>query len=274
MKRTAIEYVQNHFGLSERKACRVLAVARTTARYKNKPNDDDRILGLIKAITAKYPRYGCSMIYQKLRQTGLVINHKRIERLYREYQLQLRNRKQKRKFIVQKREEHLMSEKPGQWLAMDFVIDRVANRRTLKVLTVVDPVTNEVPILYPEYSLRGADVAGVLESFCSEHGYPRFLQCDNGPEFRSFEVNEWSKQHGVQLVYSRPGKPTDNCFCERFNGTLRNECLNVYYFETLADAKQIIENWRLDYNNCRPQKRFNGLTPSEYKRKILEGNLN
>lgn len=108
---------------------------------------------------------------------------------------------------------------------------------------------------------------------CSECGYPEFLQCDNGPEFRSRELSEWCQDHNIKQIFSRLGEPTDNCFIESFNGTLRNECLNVYYFPNISEAKRIIEEWRIDYNKNRPQKRFKGLTPFEYRNKILVENL-
>jgi len=184
--------------------------------------------------------------------------------------MQLKNRKTKKKYLVIKREKHLLSTTPGKWLAIDFVMDRIRNSRNLKVLTVIDPVTNEVPAITPEYSMCGEDVMERLEGISREQGYPEYLQSDNGPEFRSYELSQWCEHNHVTQVFSRPGKPTDNCFIESFNGTLRDECLNVYYFETLDSAKEIIEKWRLDYNEKRPQKRFQGLTPVQYKNRILE----
>jgi putative transposase len=187
--------------------------------------------------------------------------------------MQLKLRKTRKKFKVEKRADHLLSSVPGKWLAVDFVIDSIGNKRQLKMLTAIDPVTNESPLIQPAFSMRGEQVAEVLDRKCSECGYPEFLQCDNGPEFRSRELSEWCQDHNIKQIFSRPGKPTDNCFIESFNGTLRNECLNVYYFPNISEAKRIIEEWRIDYNKKRPQKRFKGLTPFEYRNKLLAENL-
>ena len=224
----------------------------------------------MKSVIAKYPKAGCQMIYLVLRKTGLKINHKRVERVYSEHKLQLKHRKTKKKFIVEKREAHLLSFKPGKWLATDFAIDSIGNRRPLKLLTVIDPVTNESPVIQSSFSMRGEQVVEVLDRLCCETEYPDYLQSDNGPEFRSRELAKWYEKHKVKQVFSRPGKPTDNCFIESFNRTFRQECLNIYDFDNLSEAKRIIENWRLDYNQNRPQK---GLTPSEYRNKILQENL-
>jgi putative transposase len=213
------------------------------------------------------------MIYLILRKTGLKINHKRVERVYAANKMQLKLRKTRKKFKVEKRADHLLSSVPGKWLAVDFVIDSIGNKRQLKMLTAIDPVTNESPLIQPAFSMRGEQVAEVLDRKCSECGYPEFLQCDNGPEFRSRELSQWCQDHNIKQIFSRPGKPTDNCFIESFNGTLRNECLNVYYFSNISEAKRIIEEWRIDYNKKRPQKRFKGLTPFEYRNKLLAENL-
>lgn len=226
-------------------------------------------LELMKSIVVKYPKAGCQ-IFKKDRAK---INYKRVERVYRAHKLQLKHRKTRKKFIVKKREDHLPSSKPGKWLAIDFVTDCIGNRRPMKMLTVIDPVTNESPVIRSAFSIRGEEVVEILDKICCETEYPDYLQCDNGPEFRSRDLAKWCEEHKIKQIFSRPGKPTDNCFIESFHGTFRHECLNVYDFENLSEAKRIIENWRLNYNQNRPQKRLNGLTPSEYRNKILKENL-
>ena len=230
MRRNATMHIQDCFGLSQRKACKFLAAARSTVRYVVSKTKDDQLLEAMKSVVSKYPRAGCQMIYLILRKTGLKINHKRVERVYATNKMQLKLRRTRKKFKVEKRADHLLSLVPGKWLAIDFVIDSIGNKRQLKMLTAIDPVTNESPLIQPAFSMRGEQVAEVLDKKCSECGYPEFLQCDNGPEFRSRELSEWCQNHNIKQIFSRPGKPTDNCFIESFNGTLRNECLNVYYF--------------------------------------------
>lgn len=134
----------------------------------------------------------------------------------------------------------------------------------------MDPITKKSPMIYPAYSITGFRVAEILDRLVENYGYPKYLQCDNGPEFRSRYLDEWCYKNDVKILFSRPGKPIDNCHIESFNGTFRYECLNSHYFESLNDAMQKIEEWRNDYNNHRPQKKLKGLTPFQFECKINE----
>ena len=255
----------DRFGLSVRKACRILGINRTTYLYKGKGNDDSEILEKMKQILKLHPRAGSNSITMYLHKEGVVINHKRVERLYKENKMQLKNRKRgHKKYSVKKREEHILTETPGNWIAIDFVIDSVANKRPLKNLTVIDPVSKVAPKIVPAYAMQGEGVAQVLNDIWLEEPFS-YLQTDNGPEFRSSAVQSWCRNHAVTQVFSRPGKPTDNCFIESFNRTFRDECLNENYFTSLSEAKEIIESWRIDYNENRPQKGLKELTPSQFK---------
>lgn len=222
----------------------------------------------MKDIVSKHHKAGSEQITMYLHQDGVKINHKRVEWLYSENKMQLKNRKKgHKKYTVKKREEHILTETPGNWIAIDFVIDSIANKRPSKNLTVIDPVSKVAPKIIPTYSMQGEDVADVLNDIWAEEPFT-FLQTDNGPEFRSSAVQTWCKNHAVTQVSSRPGKPTDNCFIESFNRTFRDECLNENYFTSLSEAKEIIENWRIDYNENRPQKGLKELTPSQFKIKL------
>lgn len=222
----------------------------------------------MRAIIAKRPRAGSNAITMCLHKDGIQINHKRVERLYSDNKMQLKNRKKgQKKYSVKKREDHILTEKAGNWIAIDFVIDSIANKRALKNLTVIDPVSKIAPRIVPSLSMQGEGVAEVLDEIWHEENF-KYLQTDNGPEFRSAAVQIWCKGHNVKQVFSRPGKPTDNCFIESFNRIFRDECLNQNYFSSLSEAKQIIEAWRLDYNENRPQKRLKELTPSQFKSKL------
>ncbi len=141
-----VNFVLERFGLSVRKSCRILGINRTTYLYKEKENDDFEILKQMKNIVSKQPKAGCSMITMQLHQLGIKINHKRVERIYKENKMQLKNRKNgRKKFSVKKREEHILTETPGNWIAIDFVIDCIANKRSLKNLTVIDAISKVVP---------------------------------------------------------------------------------------------------------------------------------
>ena len=141
---------------------------------------------------------------------------------------------------------------------MDFINDSFSYNRKLKIRTVIDPVTNKIPVIYPAYSITGNHHTEILEEVCEINGYPEIIQCDNGSEFRSQDLERWCYKNGIDLSYSRPGKPVYNCHIESFIGTFRNECLNPKYFETLESAKEIIEDWRVEYNEERPQRRLKG----------------
>jgi len=264
-----VKHLIEHFGLSVRKACRLALIARSTYLYESKPNEDDKVIEEIEKILSKNSKYGCGMIHLKLRQSGMKINHKKTERIYRAQGLQLKKRKRRKKIATEERMPVELPTEPMKIWAMDFINDSLAFKRKLKILTVIDPVTNRSPVVYPATSITGKDLSEILDFTCENTGYPEYIQCDNGPEFRSQDLDEWCYKNGIKILFSRPGTPTDNCHIESFNGTFRYECLNSNYFESLTSAREIIEDWWTEYNEERPQKRLKGMTPNQY-----EGMLN
>ena len=222
------------------------------------------VLDEINTILTKYSKYGCGMVQLKLRQKGLVINHKRTERIYKENGLQLRTRKRRKKIASIERSPVELPNEPGVLWALDFIHDSVGFKKNLKILTAIDPVTNYSPLIHTGFSITGKDVSIILERACEYYGFPEFIQCDNGPEFRSQDLDQWCYDKGIKIIYTRPGKPVDNCHIESFNGTFRNECLSVHYFKKLSTAREIIDAWWKEYNEERPQKRLKGMTPKQY----------
>jgi putative transposase len=194
-----------------------------------------------------------------------VINHKRTERLYREEGLALR-RKRKRKGAAGARVVLPAAERPNQYWSMDFVSDSIVTGRRFRALTIVDNYTRECPAIEVDTSLGGSRVVGVLERIAEARGLPETITVDNGPEFVGKALDSWAYQKGVKLNFIRPGKPIENAYAESFNGRLRDECLNTNWFVSLKQARQIIENWREDYNQVRPHSSLNDLTPVEYAR--------
>jgi putative transposase len=148
---------------------------------------------------------------------------------------------------------------------MDFMHDRLADGRLLRVLTVIDVFTRECLALQASKSFRGEDVAGVLSELTQVHGQPEMIQCDQGTEFTSMAMDHWAYWNRIQLDFSRPGRPGDNARNEAFNGTVRRECLSQHYFMDLEEAQQILEDWRLDYNNTRPHGSLEQIPPAEFK---------
>ena len=264
MKREAVNHLINNFGLSTRHSCDIACIARSTYLYEPEPDDDHQIITEIDEILTKNSKYGCGMIHLKLRQKGILINHKKTERIYKEHGLQLNIRKRRKKIASLERIPVEIPEEPGVIWALDFIHDSVGFGKKLKILTSIDPASNLSPLIHAGFSITGRDVAEILYRTCESHGYPEYIQCDNGPEFRSFELDKWCYENGIKMIFTRPGKPSDNCHIESFNGTFRNECLNAHYFGKLSQAREIIYTWWKEYNEERPQKRLKGMTPKQY----------
>ncbi len=265
-----VNHIRDRFGLSLRRCCRLAQIARSTYLYDKRPNDDQAVLEAMKGVLERNNKYGSGMIHLKLRQKGMEINHKRVERIYRENGLQLSVRRRRKKIAATSRVLSPIPQEPGKLWAMDFVTDSVGFQRKLKILTVIDPVTNKSPTIHTAFSITGNDLTRILSEACESQGYPEIIKVDNGPEFRSKEFDQWCYVNQIQIEYSRPGKPTDNANIESFNGTFRTECLNSHYFESGRTARRIIQNWWEEYNQERPQKRLNGMTPIEYESILLK----
>lgn len=266
--------VCKHFGLSIRKSCELSQIPRSTFNYVPMPNNDDFIIAQIQAILEDNIKDGCEMVHMKLRQRNILINHKRTERIYKSEGLQLNRRPRRKKIAAARRIPARVPNVPRKLLAMDFVHDSIESGRKIKVLTVIDPSCNRSPMIHTDFSINGKKVVELLEQCCEENYYPEILKCDNGPEFRSKELDKWCFDKGIEIQFSRPGTPTDNCHIESFNGTFRNNCLGVNYFSSLKNARTLIDNWWNKYNCERPQKRLKGMTPIEYESKIIKADSN
>jgi putative transposase len=205
-----------------------------------------------------------------LRREGWRVNLKRVRRLYRLEGLQVRLRVRKRRHQSLHRGAVPASTGPRQRWSMDFVHDQLADGRAFRVLTVVDQWSRESPILEVVQHVTGADVAIVLDRLRTTRGLPRSITVDHGTEFTSQALDAWAYTHGVALDFTRPGKPTDNGHIESFNARLRDECLNVHQFASLAHAKAIVEAWRIDYNEQRPHGSLGHLTPTEFAKQCQE----
>lgn len=200
-----------------------------------------------------------------VRQEGLVVNHKRTERIYREEQLSLRVRRRK-KVASQGRIELPKVERVNQQWAMDFVSDALYDGRRLRILPIIDTYTRECVRIEVDTSIGGSRVAAVLTQIGSLRGLPEHIIVDNGPEFISNALDKWAYLRGIKLYFIRLGKPFENAYIESFNGKLRDECLNQNWFMSLEHARRIIEEWRLDYNQERPHSSLADLTPNEFLR--------
>jgi putative transposase len=256
-------WAQAAFEMSERRVSGLLPVQRATLRYHSRRDPQTALRMRLRELAASRVRFGYRRLTVLLRREGWAVNAKRIYRLYREDGLTVRT-KVRRRIARRQRAPLLRPTRPNERWAMDFVSDRVADGRWFRVLTVVDQFTRECLLLLADSSLSGQKVAEALSQVVAERGAPVAITVDNGTEFASKAMDVWSYQYRVQLDFIRPGRPVDNGYIESFNGRLRDECLNVHVFFTLADVREKLEHWREDYNRVRPHSAIGDHAPSEF----------
>ena len=265
-----MSYVEGEYEMSERHACRLLGLGRSTYRYQARRNERDAALrARLKELAAKRMRFGYRRLTAMLVREGVTANHKRVYRLYREEGLAMRIR-QRRRIRWTGAVSSPVATRVNQRWSIDFVSDCVSTGRVIRMLTVVDDCTRECPAIEVDTSLGGWRVRRVLDRIASERGVPEAIVLDNGPEFRGRALAAWSEERGVRLEFIQAGKPAQNAFAESFNGRLRDECLNANWFTSLSDARRKIEDWRQDYNQQRPHSSLNYLPPAEFARQQLE----
>jgi putative transposase len=270
-KRLALTKVCENFPkLSKRSACKLLRLHQSTFFYKSKrKRSDDELRLAITNLTNGRSQIGRPMIVWRLRtRLGFKDNHKRIARVYRDLGLQVGRRKNGRRKIRSRRFMFIAPTRPNELWAMDFVSDSFANSRKFRVLTVKDLFTHEAILLHVDRSIGGDAVARELSRIGKVRGLPKAIICDNGTEYTSKAMDQWSFANKVDLNFIQPGKPIQNAFIESFNGKLRRECLEQNWFDNLDEAKEIIEAWRIEYNTDRPTKPLGMKTPDEFARQF------
>lgn len=253
------------YRVSERRACRVLLQPRSTQRYDPKVAEDDCLLrSQIIELAKKFGRYGYRRITALLRRDGWVVNHKRVQRIWREEGLRVPSKQAKRGRLwltdgscIRKRPEY----RNHVW-SYDFVMDRTYDGRRLRMLTVIDEFTRECIAIKVARSLNSQAVASVLFKLFIHRGLPDYIRSDNGPEFTSKFIRGWLSKIGVDTLFIEPGSPWENGYNESFNGTLRDELLKREIFYTLHEAKILIENWRIEYNTIRPHSSLGYRSPA------------
>ena len=268
--RAAVSYVEVEYAMSERHACRLLGLARSTHRYRaRRPERDIALRTRLKELATKRMRFGYRRLTAMLVREGMVANHKRVYRLYRQEGLAMRIRQRRRIRWTGPVRNPAASRANERW-SIDFVSDCVSTGKVIRMLTVVDDCTRECPAIEVDTSLGGLRVCRVLERIVQERGLPEAIVLDNGPEFRGRALTAWSEERGVRLDFIQPGKPVQNAYVESFNGRLRDECLNGNWFTSLGDARRKIESWRLDYNQQRPHSSLEYMPPAEFARTRVE----
>jgi putative transposase len=262
-RREAVIHLGTTHEMSERRACRVIGVDRTSIRYRAKRPDDAELRARLRALAQERRRFGYRRLHVLLRREGCLVNRKRVQRLYQEERLMVR-RRSGRKRALGVRAPMPAAARPNACWSLDFVHDQMTDGRRFRVLAVVDNCTRECLALVPDTSISGVRVARELDRIIAWRGRPDAVTSDNGTELTSNAILKWADDTQVVWQYIQPGKPTQNAYSESFNGRLRDEKLNETLFRSLSQTRTELDEWRVDYNHHRPHSQIGWLTPSEY----------
>lgn len=272
-RRELAHFLVDAYRISARHAVELVGVSRSYFYYQPHPREDRAERARIREIAETRVRYGMWRIHTLLRREGWLINHKKTHRIYCEEGLNLRRKRPRRRVAAAHRVERPTLTTINECWSMDFVADSLFNGRRIRALTVVDNFSRECLAITVDQVLRGADVVTTMEHIKAMRGSPKRVQVDNGSEFISKALDLWAYENDVVLDFSRPGKPTDNAHIESFNGSLRDECLNLNWFLSVEDAQEKIEAWRVDYNEFRPHQSLGDRTPIEFVTEHLEAGI-
>ena len=257
-----------HHKVSERRACKVLGQPRGTQRYRpRKRSDEKRLLNEMRRISRRRPRFGCPRIHEELVAAGWRINRKRVHRLWKEHQMQVPKKQHRKRRLSGSSENSCVrhrAERMNHVWSYDFVLERTEDGRQLRLLVVIDEFTRECLAIEVGRSFRAADVIGVLQYLFAVRGTADYLRSDNGPEFVARSVRRWLNRAGVKTLFIAKGSPWENGYVESFNGKLRDELLNRELFLSLAEARWVIDRWRLDYNHHRMHSALEYQTPAAF----------
>lgn len=256
-------FVRQEHGLSERRACTVLAISRSVNRYEPQPKDDQIVIKALMRLSDRHPELGFGKLFKMLRRQGYRWNHKRVYRIYGALKLNKRRRGKKRlpnRYPLPLAVSEIIN---GCW-SIDFTSDALWCGRRFRTFNVLDDFNREALAIEIDLNLPAERVIRVLDRIAAWRGYPNQLRMDNGPEFIALATADWAEEHGVDLEFIQPGRPMQNGFIERFNRSYREGVLDMYVFQTLSEVRERTEIWMQRYNEERPHDSLNDLTPKEY----------
>ncbi len=265
-RRRAVGTLQERFGVSERRACRVAGQHRSTQRKQPRPgrSENERLAGRLREIAGEHPRWGWKTAHTILLREGWSMNRKRTRRIWRQEGLRRPVKTRKRRRLGTAQAARLRASRPNEVWAFDFQFDETSDRRRIKLCNIVDEYTREALAIRVARNCTAEDVITILERLVADRGAPTYLRADNGPEMIAWTLRDYCRLKGTRTAYIEPGSPWENPFVESFNGRLRDELLNIEEFACLTEAKVIIEDWRIQYNTYRPHSALGSLTPAEY----------
>ena len=264
-KREAVVFLKTK-EVSERRSCQLVLLARSTCQYRIRREPDKEFENQVKELAFANPRYGYRRVHALLRRSGQRVNRKRVVRVWQKFALQVPHSKKTRKRVREPQPVMPQATRPNEIWTYDFVFDRDAAGRRLKLLTLMDEFTREGLAIKVGRSFKAAQVKEVLREIGTERGYPAFLRSDNGSEFIAEIIKEFLAENNIRAVYIEPGSPWQNGKGESFNGKFRDECLRMEIFGNLREAEVIAEQWRKFYNSERPHSSLGYQTPDEFKR--------
>ncbi len=260
-----MDFITEKHRLSLRAACRAFSLSRTVYHYQPDTTRDEPVIEGLLALAERFPRYGFAKLFCKLQRQGHRWNHKRVYRIYCALKLNLR-RRGKRRLPTRNPSPLSVPASINQCWSVDFMSDSLWCGRSFRTFNVLDDYNREVLAIEVDLNLPALRIIRVLDRVALTRGYPSKLRLDNGPELTSVRLAEWAEDHGVELGFIQPGKPTQNSYVERFNRTFREEILDMYVFRYLSEVREITENWITEYNEERPHESLGNLTPAEYAR--------
>jgi putative transposase len=267
-RRELAEFLKGQ-GLSERHSCRVAGLNRATFQYEARPDPNATLREQLRRFAQRRPRWGFRRAWDALRRQGEAVNRKRVQRLWKQEKLQVRPRSKRRRKGPPRERIAPVADAPKAVWSLDFVFDALEGGTPLKILTVGDDFTRECLALEAATSIPANRVIGVLARLFAEHGAPRYLRSDNGPEFVAGVLKGWLASTPARTAYIEPGRPWQNGFRESFHGRFRDECRNGALFRSVAEARIVTESYRREYNTERPHQSLGYQTPSEFKQAWL-----
>ena len=263
-KREAVIFLKTK-EVSERRSCQLILLARSTCQYRIRREPDEEFEAQVKELAFANPRYGYRRVHALLKRGGQKVNRKRVVRVWQKFNLQVPRSKKTRKRLREPQKVLPQATRPNEIWTYDFVFDRDAAGRRLKLLTLMDEFTREGLAIRVGRSFKAAQVKEVLREVGAKRGYPKFMRSDNGSEFIAKIIKEFLAENNVKAAYIEPGSPWQNGKGESFNGKFRDECLRMEIFGNLKEAKVIAEKWRKFYNTERPHSSLGYQTPNESK---------
>ena len=257
-----IQFMIEEHGVSQRQACKALGVSRSSYQYEPSPKNDTPVIKELQMLVERHPAIGFWQSYFRLRRNGFMWNHKKVYRVYTALHLNIRRRFKKR---LPARVKQSLFQPAGMnevW-SIDFMSDSLWSGRKFRLLNIVDDYNRQMLAMEADVSLPALRVIRVLEYLKEFRGLPKMIRVDNGPEFISHALDEWCRKHTIQLAYIQPGKPMQNGYVERCNGSVRKELLNANVFYSLKEVREKIEEWMVDYNYHRPHEALDYQAPMD-----------